>query len=77
MRGGGLITDTSAAWVYINQGAVLPMIVVPSMVGIMLGSLVGVRILEVARPRTIKQVIITLLLFAGVRVLLKGLGIWQ
>lgn len=71
------ITDTSAAWVYLNQGAVLPMVVVPSMVGMMLGSRVGVKILARARPRTIRWVIIVLLLFAGVRAFLKGLGIWQ
>jgi uncharacterized membrane protein YfcA len=71
------ITDTSAAWVYINQGAVLPMMVVPSLVGIMLGSIVGVKILARAKPKAIKWMVIGLLLFAGVRALLKGLGIWK
>jgi uncharacterized membrane protein YfcA len=70
------ITDTSAAWVYLNQGAVLPMIVVPSLVGIMLGSIVGVKILAKAKPKAIKWMVIGLLLFAGLRSLLKGLGIW-
>ncbi len=71
------ITDTSAAWVYLNQGAVLPMIVVPSIVGIMLGSIVGVKILAKAKPRAIKWMVIGLLLFAGLRALLKGLAIWK
>ena len=71
------ITDTSAAWVYLNQGAVLPMIVVPSLVGIMLGSIVGVKILAKAKPKAIKWMVIGLLLFAGLRSLLKGLGIWK
>ncbi|MBI5199737.1 MAG: sulfite exporter TauE/SafE family protein [Nitrospirae bacterium] len=71
------ITDTTAAWVYLNEGAVLPMIVVPSMIGIMLGSIVGVRILAKAKPKSIKWIVIGLLLFAGVRALLKGLGIWK
>jgi uncharacterized membrane protein YfcA len=71
------ITDTSAAWVYLNQGAVLPMIVVPSLVGIMLGSIVGVKILAKAKPKAIKWMVIGLLLFAGTRSLLKGLGIWK
>ncbi len=70
------ITDTSAAWVYINQGAVLPMIVVPSLVGIMFGSIIGVKILAKAKPKAIKWMVIVLLLFAGLRSLLKGLGIW-
>jgi uncharacterized membrane protein YfcA len=71
------ITDTSAAWVYLNQGAVLPMIVVPSIVGIMLGSIVGVKILARAKPKAIKWMVIGLLLFAGLRALLKGLEIWK
>ncbi len=71
------ITDTSAAWVYLNQGAVLPMIVVPSIVGIMLGSIVGVKILAKAKPKAIKWMVIGLLFFAGIRALLKGLGIWK
>lgn len=70
------ITDTSAAWVYLNQGAVLPMIVVPSLVGIMLGSMIGVKILAKSKPKAIKWMVIGLLLFAGLRSLLKGLGIW-
>ncbi len=71
------ITDTSAAWVYLNQGAVLPMIVVPSIIGIMLGSIVGVKILAKTKPKAIKWMVIGLLLFAGLRALLKGLEIWN
>ncbi len=71
------ITDTSAAWVYLNKGAVLPMIVVPSLVGIMLGSMIGVKILARSKPKAIKWMVIGLLLFAGLRSLLKGLEIWK
>lgn len=71
------ITDTSAAWIYLNEGAVLPMIVAPSIVGIMLGSMVGVKILARTKPKAIKWMVIGLLLFAGTRALLKGLGIWN
>lgn len=71
------ITDTSAAWIYINNGAVLPMMVVPSIIGIMLGSIVGVRILAKTKPTAIRYMVIGLLLFAGLRALFKGLGIWN
>ena len=70
------ITDTSAAWIYLNSGAIIPMIVVPSIIGIMLGSIVGVRILAIAKPKIIRWVVIGLLAFSGLRALLKGLGIW-
>jgi uncharacterized membrane protein YfcA len=69
------ITDTSAAWIYMNNGAVLPMMVVPSVVGIMLGSFVGVRILAVTKPALIRIMVIIVLSVAGVKALLKGLGI--
>jgi uncharacterized protein len=69
------ITDTSAAWVYLNQGCVIPLMVVPSLVGIMLGSFVGVRILRVAKPSFIRWLVIGLLLFSGAKSLTKGLGL--
>lgn len=71
------ITDTSAAWIYINNGAVLPMMVAPSIIGIMLGSIVGVRILAKTKPAAVRYIVIVMLLFAGSRALLKGLGIWN
>ena len=70
------ITDTSAAWVYLNSGAVLPMIVVPGVIGIMLGSIVGVRLLAITKPKIVRWVVIIILGFSGLRALLKGLGIW-
>jgi uncharacterized protein len=71
------ITDTSAAWIYVNDGAVLPMLVAPSIIGIMLGSIVGVRILAFTKPAAIRYIVIGLLLFASIRALLKGLAIWN
>lgn len=71
------ITDTSAAWIYVNNGAVLPMMVVPSIIGIMLGSIVGVRILAKTKPAAVRYIVIAMLLFAGLRALLKGLAIWK
>jgi len=69
------ITDTSAVWVYINAGAVIPMMVVPSIVGIMGGSFIGVRILRVAKPTFVRWIVIGLLLFCGIKTITKGLGL--
>ena len=71
------ITDTSAAWIYVNNGAVLPILVVPSIIGIMLGSIAGVRILARTRPAAIRTIVIGLLLFASLRALLKGFEVWN
>lgn len=69
-------TDSSAAWVYMNHGAVIPMIVVPSVIGIMLGSFIGVKLLAKTKATAIKYTVIVVLGFSGLRSLLKGLGIW-
>jgi uncharacterized membrane protein YfcA len=69
------VVDTSAAWIYLNRGAVLPMIVVPSLIGVMLGAKVGARLLRVARASVVRKIVLTVLFVAGGRALLKGLGI--
>jgi uncharacterized membrane protein YfcA len=69
------ITDTSAAWIYMNQGCIIPLLVVPSLVGIMLGSFVGVRVLKVAKPAFIRWMVIIILAFAGAKAITKGLGL--
>jgi len=70
------LVDSSAAWVYLNRGAVLPVIAVPSVVGMMLGARIGARLLGVLKGAVIRRMVIGLLLFAGLRALLKGLGVW-
>jgi uncharacterized membrane protein YfcA len=67
------ITDTSAAWIYMNNGAVLPLMVAPSVVGIMLGSFIGVRVLAVTKPAIIRIMVIVVLGVAGLKALQKGL----
>jgi uncharacterized protein len=69
------VVDTSAAWIYLNRGAVLPLIVVPSLLGVILGAKIGARLLRVASSRVVKRIVLAVLLIAGARSLLKGLGI--
>lgn len=69
------VVDTSAAWIYLNRGAVLPMIVVPSLLGVILGARVGARLLRVTPAATVKRIVLAVLVVAGARALLKGLGI--
>jgi uncharacterized membrane protein YfcA len=69
------ITDTAAAWVFINKGAVLPLMIVPSIAGVMIGSRIGVKILARVKPKAVKWIVIGLLFLSGLKALLKGLGI--
>lgn len=71
------LASSSASWYYLNEGAVLPMIAVPSVIGMILGARIGARLLHVLRGSVIRKMVIALLLFAGLRALLKGLGIWN
>lgn len=71
------LVDSSAAWVYLHKGAVLPMIAVPSVIGMMLGARIGAKLLRVLPAATVRKLVLALLAFAGMRALLKGLGIWN
>lgn len=71
------LVDSSAAWVYLNRGAVLAIVAVPSVVGMMLGAQIGARLLKVVPAATVRKLVIALLLFAGLRAFLKGLHVWN
>ncbi len=71
------LVDSSAAWIYLYKGAVLPVIAVPSVIGMMLGARIGARLLAVLRAAAVRRIVIGLLLFAGARALLAGLGVWS
>jgi uncharacterized membrane protein YfcA len=70
------IINSSAAWVYINRGAVLPLLAVPALLGISLGSRIGARLLRVTPAFVVRRIVIVVMLIAGVRALLRGLGVW-
>ncbi|MEJ8836537.1 sulfite exporter TauE/SafE family protein [Ramlibacter sp. AN1133] len=70
------LVDSSAAWVYLHRGAVLPLIAVPSVLGTMLGARIGARLLHRLDARAIRRLVLGVLLFAGLRALLKGTGVW-
>jgi len=70
------IVDSAAAWVYINKGALLAIVAVPSVIGMMLGAFIGERLLKQLEAAVIRRLVIVLLLVAGIRALTKGMGWW-
>lgn len=70
------LVDSSAAWVYLHRGAVLPMIAAPAVLGTMLGARIGARLLHRMDARLVRRLVLAVLLFAGLRALLKGTGVW-
>ena len=70
------VISPAAALVYLNQGALLPIVAAPSIAGMMLGSLIGARLLHVVSATAVRRLVLALMLFAGARTLAKGLGVW-
>jgi uncharacterized protein len=71
-----LAMTSSATWVYINDDAILPIVAAPSIAGMMLGAMIGARLLRVLNASVIRRLVIALLVVAGTRALLRGVGIW-
>jgi hypothetical protein len=70
------IVNSSAAWVYIHRGAVLPALAVPAILGVMLGSRIGARLLARTPSAVVRRLVIAVMLVAGTRALLRGLALW-
>ena len=70
------VISPAAALVYLNKGALIPMIAAPSVAGMMLGSVIGARVLGAVSATAIRRLVLALMLFAGLRTLAKGLGLW-
>lgn len=68
--------NSSAAWVFLGSGAVVPLVAVPSIVGVMLGARLGASLLPRMRATQVRGLVLALLFFAGVRMLAKGMGWW-
>jgi uncharacterized membrane protein YfcA len=69
------MASSSATWYYLDDGAILPLIAVPSVIGMMMGARIGAHLLTVLKASMIRRLVIAILLFAGIRTLLKGIGI--
>lgn len=64
-------THASALWVFLNQGAILPILMVPSLVGTMLGSLLGLKTLGHINNTVVRWLVIIVLIFLGVSFIFK------
>jgi uncharacterized membrane protein YfcA len=68
------VVNSSAAWVYIHRGALLPLVVVPAILGEMLGSRLGAKLLGTMPAPVVRRLVIVVMLLAGLRALSRGLG---
>ncbi len=67
------VNDAAASWVYIAKGATLPLICIPSVLGITIGARIGAKLAEKAKPLFIKYLVLGIMIFAAILDILKGL----
>ena len=67
------VNDAAAAWIYLAKGAILPLIVVPSVLGITIGARIGAWLAVKTKPKVIKYLVLAIMLFAALLDIFKGL----
>ncbi len=68
-----ITANAPAIGIYLSKGAILPVVVVPSILGIMIGARIGAKIAEIIRPVFVRWLVIGVLFLAGVLNIIKGL----
>ena len=69
------VAGPAAALVYLTRGAMVPLVVVPTVLGSMTGARIGAWLLVRMHARSIRLLILIVLSLAGLRSLLRGFGI--
>lgn len=69
------INSSAAVWVYLLQGGVIPVVAIPAILGMMLGTRLGSRFIHGASPGFLKTIVVVVLAFAGIRSILSGVNL--
>ncbi|PTM22746.1 permease [Lactobacillus sp. PFC-70] len=69
------VTAAASATVYFFNGSILPGIAVPMALGILVGAVIGSRVMQILPARWIRIVFIPVLLYIGLQMVFKGLGV--
>ncbi len=68
-----ITANAPAIGIYLTKGAVLPLIVVPSILGITIGARIGAKVAEIIKPKFVRWIVLAILFIAGVLNIIKGL----
>lgn len=71
------VGGTAAMWSYLRNGGLVPLFVVPCMLGAVVGSLVGTRIMLKIKAGVVRHLVVVVMFFAGLRLLIKAASMWQ
>lgn len=69
------VTAAASATVYFFNGSIRPDLAVPLSLGILGGSTIGTRIMQVLPSKIIRLIFIPILLYLGLQMILKGFGV--
>ncbi|HMA99496.1 MAG TPA: sulfite exporter TauE/SafE family protein, partial [Spirochaetota bacterium] len=67
--------NSAAIWPYIRGGGLFPLVAIPCMLGFIIGSRIGSRLMIKINTNYIKWIIISLMFLAGTRLIIKALAI--
>ena len=69
------VTAAASAGIYLSRGDVDPRIAAPVALGVLLGAVVGARILPHLSNRAVRRIFVPVLVLVGLQTLARGLGI--
>ncbi len=67
------VTAAASAGVYLNRGFIDPGVAMPVMLGVLLGSLLGARMLAGAKTRILRMIFAAVILVLGIEMIFNGL----
>ncbi|WP_034529384.1 sulfite exporter TauE/SafE family protein [Secundilactobacillus oryzae] len=69
------VTAAASATVYFFNGSILPQIAVPLALGILVGAVIGSRVMQVLPARVIRMIFVPVIFYIGLQMLFKGFGV--
>jgi uncharacterized protein len=70
------VTAAASAGVYFLRGDIIPFIAAPVMMGVLLGALMGTRLMVRARSSLIRRIFVAVMLFVSIQMLVRGLALY-
>jgi hypothetical protein len=69
------VTAAASAGVYFLRGDIIPFIAAPVMMGVLLGAILGTRLMPYVKSTLLRRLFIGVMLFISIQMIVKGLGI--
>ena len=67
------VTAAASAGIYLDRGYIDPGLVMPVLLGVLLGSMLGARLLPGAHPQSLRRVFAVVIVLMGIQMIYKGL----